>query len=228
MRKTLVFALMLMLLVTSAASAANWVDGEYEAWSDAGRNSIGYAKVFIEDGKIAAIILREYTSKLVEKDFAVYSWEEARTAVQTLGAQMVEIQGTDVDIVSGATSSSTMFKQAVERALLKADPDAKFGKYFDGVFLGRSHYTARGYYEVVRVTIKDDKIQEVTFERINPDYSVLDPADYNWPLEMAWLQYSNLAKDAEPGYVDVISGATGITLTGNIAVRDALSRASTK
>ena len=34
---------------------------------------VGYAKVFIEDGKIAAVILREYTDILVEKDFAVYA-----------------------------------------------------------------------------------------------------------------------------------------------------------
>mgnify|MGYP001184929013 CR=1 FL=1 len=228
MRKSLVLALMLMLVASSMVSASNWVDGVYEAWSDAGAKSIGYAKVFIEDGKIAAVILREYTNLLVEKDFGVYSWEEARIANQTMGPKFVEIQGTDVDIISKATGSSTMYKQAVERALLKADPNAQLGKYFDGVFFGRSHYTERGYYEVARVTIENDKIVDVTFERILSDFSVLDPADYNWPLEFAWQQYANLAKDSEPGYVDVISGATGITLTGNIAVRDALSRASTK
>jgi len=59
MRKSLVLALMLMLIASSMVSASNWVDGVYEAWSDAGAKSIGYAKVFIEDGKIAAVILRE-------------------------------------------------------------------------------------------------------------------------------------------------------------------------
>ena len=47
--------------------------------------------------------------------------------------------GADVDIVTKATGSSTMFKQAVERALLKADPTQN-SVYFDGVFLGRSHW----------------------------------------------------------------------------------------
>lgn len=228
MKKAIVLTLMVLLLASSIASAANWVDGVYEAWSDAGARSIGYAKVFIEDGKIAAVILREYTDILVEKDFAVYPWPQARDASQVLAQKFVEVQGTDVDIITGATGSSTMFKQAVDRALMKADPNAKLGQYFDGVFLGRSHWDAHGYYELVRVTIKDDKIVDVQFSRVRTDYTMLDPATYNWPLELAWQQYAEAAKAATPGYVDVITGATGLTFTGNIAVRDALGRASTK
>lgn len=228
MRKTVVLALIVLLLVSGIASAANWVDGVYEAWSDAGAKSIGYAKVFIEDGKLVSVILREYTDILVEKDFSTYPWAEARTASQVLAQKFVEVQGTNVDIITGATGSSTMFKQAVERALAKADPNAKLGKYFDGVYLGRSHWDAHGYYELVRVTIQNDKIVDVKFSRVKTDYTVLDPATYNWPLELAWQQYSEAAKNATPGYVDTITGATGLTFTGNIAVRDALSRASTK
>ncbi|HKM17673.1 MAG TPA: FMN-binding protein [Limnochordia bacterium] len=228
MKKAIVLTLMVLLLASSIASAANWVDGVYEAWSDAGARSIGYAKVFIEDGKIAAVILREYTDILVEKDFAVYAWPEAREASQTLAQKFVKAQGADVDIVTKATGSSTMFKQAVERALLKADPNAKLGKYFEGVFLGRSHWDPHGYYELVRVTIKDDKIVDIVFQRVKTDYTMLDPADYAWPLDIAWEQYTEAAKISIPGYVDVITGATGLTLTGNIAVRDALTRASTE
>ncbi|MGB4378697.1 MAG: hypothetical protein WBK13_04955, partial [Limnochordia bacterium] len=94
MRRIVVLALMVLLLVSSMASAANWADGVYEAWSDAGARSIGYAKVFIEDGKIAAVILREYTDILVEKDFAVYPWPQARDASQVLAQKFVEVQGT--------------------------------------------------------------------------------------------------------------------------------------
>ena len=41
--------------------------------------SIQYAKVFIEDGKIVAVILREFTpNKMVEKeDWTTYHWPEA-------------------------------------------------------------------------------------------------------------------------------------------------------
>lgn len=222
-----VLAIMMVLLVSSSVSA-NWVDGTYEGWSDASEKSINYAKVFIEDGEITAVILREYTNLLVEKDFAVYPWEQAKEAFQTMGLKFVEAQSHDVDIITGATGSSTGYIQAVERALMKADPNENLGKYFDGVFFGRSAYADRGYYEVAKVTIKDDKIESVTFERILDDFSVQDPDEYGWSLELAWQAYSDAAAESEPGYVDTISGATGITTMGNIAVREALDRASTK
>ncbi len=230
MRKTIVLSVIIMLLLVSSSlvSAANWVDGTYEGWSDASARSTNYAKVFIENGKITAVILREFTNLLVEKDFAVYPWEQAKDAYQTMGQKFVEAQTHDIDIITGATGSSTGYIQAVERALMKADPNAKLGKYFDGVFFGRSDYTGRKYYEVVRVTIKDDKIENVAFARILSDFTQQNPEEYGWPLEMAWGSYSDAAKEAVPGFVDTITGATGITKTGNIAVRDALDRASTK
>ena len=230
MKKTIVFSIMVISLLISSTlvSAANWVDGTYEGWSDASARSINYAKVFIENGDITAVILREFTNLLVEKDFAVYPWEQAKEAYQTMGQKFIEAQSHDIDIITGATGSSVGYIQAVERALMKAEPHAKLGKYFDGVFFGRSDYTGRKYYEVVRVTIKDDKIENVAFDRILSDFSQQDPAEYGWPLEMAWESYSEAAKEAVPGFVDTITGATGITKTGNIAVRDALDRASTK
>jgi len=228
MKKAFVLAIMVLLIGSSFVSAANWVDGTYEAWSDAGPQSIGYAKVTIENGKIVSIILREYTNILVEKDFKVYPWPEAAEANRVIGQKIVEAQSTNVDIITKATGSSTMYIQAVERALMKADPNAKLGKYFDGVFYGRSHWDSHGYYELVKVTIKNDKIEDIQFQRVLTDYTLLDPADYKWPLEEYWQKYTEQAKVSEPGFVDVITGATGLTLTANMAVRDALSRATTK
>jgi uncharacterized protein with FMN-binding domain len=228
MKKVLILLAAMMVLVASSVSAATWADGVYDAWSDAGKNSICYAQVYIEGGKLVAVDLREFTNKLIEKDFAVYPWPQAKDANQTLGAKFVEAQGANVDIISGATGSSTSYIQAVERALLKADTSAKLPEYFDGVFFGRSTWTNHGYYEVARVTLKDGKVEDVSFQRIKADFSIQDPADYNWPLEAAWKSYASAAKKAEPGFVDALTGATGIKNTGNLAVRDALLRASTK
>ncbi len=223
----LVFAL--ILAVSSAVMANDWVDGVYEAWSDAGRNSVKYAKVFVEDGELAAVILREYTSRFVEKDWAVYSWEEAREAAQSLPLQFVEAQGPDVDIVTGATSSSDGFKQAVERALIKADPTAMAGRtYFDGTFLGRSYTGSRGYHGVVWVTLENDELVSIDrIERVNADHSFQDVEDYDtrWPLSAARANYMEAAVSAVPGYLDTITGATGATAMWNIAVRDALDNA---
>jgi uncharacterized protein with FMN-binding domain len=57
------------------------------------------------------------------------------------------------------------------------------------------------------------------------DHSIQDPEEYGWPLEMAREAYKEAALVSEPGYVDTISGATGLTQMLNIAVRDALDKA---
>lgn len=229
-KHSLIFALVLIFAVT-AVSQAQWIDGTYEAWSDAGPKSIQYAKVFIEDGKLAGVILREFTDKLVEKDWTTYPWPEAGEAARTLGGQFVANQAAEADILTGATSSSVGWIQAVERALVKASPDAPANKYFDGVFLGRSDVSSYGqYYKVAWVTLKDDQVVDYTVQRVLPDGSIQDPSVevYGWPLELARENYKEAALVSEPGYVDVISGATGLTHQSNFAVRDALDRALTK
>lgn len=228
MRKlSLMLVAILVLSLSSVVLAANWEDGNWEAWSDVSGRSYQYAKVFVEDGEIIAVTLREFTWLGVEKDWFSYSWEQAVDAAQTLGVEFVAAQGPDIDMVSGATSSSTGWKQAVERALVKADPAAREaqGEYFDGTFFGRSHTGGRRYYETVWVTIENDQIVDLKFDRVLEDGEFLDPDDYGWPLEQARETYRKAAIESEPGYVDTISGATGSSLMWNVAVRDALDRA---
>jgi len=229
-RLSLVLALVLVLSLSAGVFAGNWIDGTYEGYSDAGDRSFQYAKVYIENGEIIAVTLREFTDRYLEKDPNAYSWEPFGQALRTMGDRFVQAQGTDVDVVTGATHSCQGWIQAVERALVKASPDKPAKKYFDGTFMGRSHYDGqRGYYKVVWVTIKDDKVVDYKVQRVLPDGSIQDPAAYNWPLEAARESYKKalIALD-EPGYVDTISGATGLTYMSNIAVRDALDAASIK
>lgn len=229
MKKLSFVLILVMVLSLSVISQAAYVDGTYEAWSDAGAKSIQSSKVFIEDGKIVAVVLREFTDKHVEKDFTTYPWPQTGEAARTLGAQFVKNQAAQADIVTGATGSSTGWIQATERALLKASDVKPTNKYFDGTFLGRSETSSYGqYYKVVWVTLKDDKIVDYKAQRVLPDGSVQDPEAYGWPLQMARDAYKEAALNAEPGYVDVISGATGLTHQSNHAVRDALDKALTK
>lgn len=224
---SLVLALLLVFSVSLVSQAA-WVDGTYEAWSDASAKSIQSAKVFIEDGKIVAVVLREFTDKHVEKDWSTYRWPQAGEAARTLGAQFVKNQSAEVDIVTGATGSSTGWIKAVERALVMASDTKPANKYFDGTFLGRSETSSYGgYYKVVWVTLKDDKIVDYKAQRVLPDLTIQDPSVdvYGWPLEMARESYKEAAIASEPGYVDTITGATGLTAQSNHAVRDALDKA---
>lgn len=229
-RLYLVLTLVLVLSFTFVSQAA-WIDGTYEAWSDAGPKSIQSAKVFIEDGKIVAVVLREFTDKHVEKDWSTYPWPQAGEAARTLGLQFVKNQAAQADIVTGATHSSEGWIQAVERALVKASDTKPSNEYFDGVFLGRSETSSYGqYYKVVWVTLKDDKIVDYSVQRVLPDHTIQDPSVevYGWPLEIARENYKEAAINSEPGYVDVITGATGLTHQSNHAVRDALDKARIK
>ncbi len=223
-RASFLISLGLVLVICTTAFAA-WNDGTYEAWSDAGARSTQYAKVFIKDGKIAAVIVREFTDRLVEKDWTNYSYPPFGEAARAIGAEFVKTQSADIDVISGATGSSQGWIQAVERALVKASPQKPGNKYFDGTFLGRSDVASRGYYEVVWVTIKDDQITDIKIQRVLEDLSILDPADYNYPLEAAREAYVEQAIAGNTSSVDTISGATGLTGMLNIAVQDALDRA---
>ncbi|NLJ81376.1 MAG: FMN-binding protein [Firmicutes bacterium] len=223
-----VVVFVLFLALTVAVSASIYEDGTYVGWSDASPNGTHYAKVFIENGEITAVILREFTDKHVEKDFSTYPWPEAGEAARTLGGRFVEKQGTDVDIVTGATGSSNGYIQAVERALFKAGPDKGENTYFNGTFLGRSEVSSYGqYYKVVWVTLQDDQIVDYSAQRVLPDHTIQDPSveAYGWPLDLVRESYKKAALESEPGFVDTISGATGLTSQSNRAVRDALDKA---
>ncbi|HHU60398.1 MAG: FMN-binding protein [Bacillota bacterium] len=224
---SIVLTLVLIFSVTLGVQAA-LIDGTYEAWSDASPNGTQSAKVFIEDGKIVAVVLREFTDKHVEKDFSIYPWPEAGQAARSLGAQFVANQAAEADIVTGATHSVEGWIQAVDRALVKASDQKPNQKYFDGTFLGRSEVSSYGeYYKVVWVTLKNDKIVDYSVQRVLPDHTIQDPSFevYGWPLEMARESYKDAAIESTPGYVDIISGATGLVIQSNHAVRDALDKA---
>ncbi len=217
-----------LILVFAVGAQAAWVDGTYEGWSDAADTGTQYAKVFIENGEIVAVILREFTDKHIEKDFATYPWPEAGEAARTLGAQFVANQAAEADVVTKATGSCVGWIQAVDRALVKASADKPANEFFDGVFLGRSEISGYGgYYKVVWVTLKDDKIVDYKVQRVLPDHTIQDPSIevYQWPLELAREGYKEAAIESKPGYVDIISGATGLTIQSNHAVRDALDKA---
>jgi len=122
-------------------------------------------------GKSPAVILRELTGLYVEKDFSKYNWPEAGEAARTLPAQFVANQAAEADIVTKATGSSEGYIQAVERALVRASDVKPDKKYFDGTFIGRSEVsTYGGYYKVVWVTLKDDKVVDYKVQRVLPRY----------------------------------------------------------
>ncbi|MGE3957051.1 MAG: FMN-binding protein [Vicinamibacterales bacterium] len=82
-------------------------DGTYQAWGS-GRHGRILATVVIRRGRIASASITtcrmRYPCRMIE----------------ALPAQVVARQGTEVDIVSGATDSGEVFARAVDRALAEA------------------------------------------------------------------------------------------------------------
>ncbi len=114
---SLLLAAMLPLASANGALAAEqaWADGSYDG-SAQGRNDKVEIRVSIAEGEITAI---ETVSQNETPDY----WEKALGMVD----KILSAQSADVDIVSGATYSSTAIKNAVSEALDKAAAAAAIG-----------------------------------------------------------------------------------------------------
>ncbi|MFW6036136.1 MAG: FMN-binding protein [Halothermotrichaceae bacterium] len=94
-------------------------NGKYLGVSDAsGRGSVGVAWVTVSDGVVTDVQLAEYSDGEAKGDD--YSYDNFHNAKETMPERFVEADSYDVDTYSGATGSSTRWKQAVLRALVKA------------------------------------------------------------------------------------------------------------
>lgn len=233
MRKRLLALFVMVAAVVSlgalAFAGSTPADGKWLGVSDADDHGYATALVTIEKGRIKAVELTEYTQYAVEKDFDKYPYKKSKEAHDILTKAFVTANGPNVDNVTGATSSTRKYVQAVERALAKASGNTGGKTYFDGVFMGKSSVNKdKGYYEVVWVTIKNDKITDIKFERVLADGKFLKLEDYKFPLaeKRQIMKERVIAKQSTN--VDVVTGATGSTAMWKEAINDALNNAKTK
>ena len=96
-------------------------DGIYTAESDLSERG-GWVEVEVTVilGHIMDVEMTEYSEDETAKDPEEYDWEEFGIAVEELPERAIDAQSADIDIVAGATSTSEMFIQALERALQEA------------------------------------------------------------------------------------------------------------
>ena len=83
------------------------------------RGGWGVAWVTVEEDEIVDVRLEEATDEEEFKD-EDYQWDEFHEAQEEMPEWFVEANSPDVDIYSGATSSSELWMEAVEHALEKA------------------------------------------------------------------------------------------------------------
>ncbi len=93
-------------------------DGTYVARSDeSGRGGSVEAEVRVLLGRIVAVSFDEYQGDGEVKTPDNYEYEPWLKAAEELPAAVIDAQSADVDAIADATSTSDMFRQAVERAL---------------------------------------------------------------------------------------------------------------
>lgn len=219
-----VVGIVVLLFVGQAPGAPSYQDGMAIGISDANRNGYVMAIVAVQGGKIASVNLSEITQYGVEKD-AGYPWEEWKVAMETLPKAFVDANSSKVDHISKATHTSDKAMQAVERALVKLSDAKAAGKYFDGVFLGRSADNPRGY-AVAWVTIENDKIVNVETAEVIDTNTFKDWETYAYRLAFEGKQVMEQRfVDANGTDVDLFTGATSSAQKYIEAVDNALKLA---
>jgi uncharacterized protein with FMN-binding domain len=215
-----------------------YVEGTFAAVSDANARGYVSAEITIKDDKITEVKLAEYAGLGLEKP-ADYAWPQYHQAMAELPGKFVAANGTKVDTISGATSTTTKAKQAVERAMEKAmviPPST--AAYHAGTFMGVSDADARGGWTVVLVTIDGQmkisevvinstrKVTEKNAEGVEITKTVFKDETYAWP------QYHEALKvlpermiAANKTEVDIVTGATGTSNQAKQAAARALELA---
>jgi len=194
-------------------------------YSDASDHGYAMAVVTIEDNRISEVILKEFTELSVEKDFSTYEYPPSVEANTLLPQRFIEVQGTEVDLIAGATASSNRYKQAVERALISAKKEESERQYFDGVFQGRSKADNHGY-GIALVEIKDDRIVRVELKEVDASGELKDFNTYpHEPSREAHRELPERFVQKNSPDIDNFTGATHSTDKYKEAVQNALIKA---
>ena len=130
----------------------------------------------------------------------------ADPAIETLIANILEAQSSEVDVISGATYTSRAVIEAAEKALKKASGDLK-----DGVYSG----SAQGFKSTIAVKVTVDKGAIARVEIIEEDET---PAI----AQNAFDQIPQSIVEAQSWEVEAVSGATFTSDGIMAAVKDAL------
>ncbi|HAI21650.1 MAG TPA: hypothetical protein DCM14_07145 [Clostridiales bacterium UBA8153] len=204
-------------------------DGVFEAYSPANDRGYVWARVTIARDRIAAVELKEYDGVGLEKDLEIYVHPQTGQAIAHLQREFVRRNTANVDVFTGATSTSNKAIQAVQLALEKAlNRPRAAGRYFNGTFMAISDVTERGW-GIAWVTLQNDRITQVVLHETTPrrdeaGHAVTDAkgrvvftrkaidGDRRYPHEPWHTARVNMAADmvarGRPT-VDTVTGATG-------------------
>jgi len=216
-------------------------DGVFTAFSDATDRGYMEVTLTIKDDKITAAQVRGFDGLGLEKP-DTYRHQPFLTAKAELPKRFVAQNSWDVDLVTGATTSSNQSRMAALRALQKARiTPTTAATLFDGTYMAISDRTERGW-GIAWVTISNDKITNVVFHettqardaagtvlpgqfaRKNTDTA--SPAFYGFaPYHEARIELPKRFIAANSAEIDAFTGATGTSNNATAAVARALEMA---
>ena len=210
---------------STSEKAGKDYEGDYLiGYSDPGPRGYVMAMVALEGEEIVDVVLREFQGDLSEKTKETYDYEPWHEASEALPQAVIDKQSTDIDLVSGATSTSNKFIQAVKRALGE-EPPFEFGPYEDGIYTAKSD-EERGWVEVT-LTVLLGHIVNVEFTDYRDGGDAKTPENYEYE---AWLEAAEALPqaviEAQSADIDVVSGASGTSNKFKQAVERALEQAS--
>ncbi|AJA47248.1 hypothetical protein CPAST_c11480 [Clostridium pasteurianum DSM 525 = ATCC 6013] len=174
-------------------------DGRYTGTS-AGYKDNFILDVTVKDNKVTDINIISYEDGI----------EYVKQAAIPISDKIISAQSTDVDTVSGATTTSNGVKAAVKNALLKAT-------YKDGTYNGKGiEYTTNKFVNV-NVIIKKGKIDKLD----------LISQDEIPEFDKAWTNVTNKIIKSQSTMVDAVTGATYASNGIINAVYNGISKAET-
>ncbi len=239
-----VLSLVLVMFMYGNSASKIYKDGTFTAVSQGDKYGYVMATVIVEGDKIKNVSIKEFDGFGVEKLYDVYGayFPILKQAHETLAKRIVEANSWQVDVFTGATSTSKKVMEAVKFALEKAKIEPSQAKYLNGTFMGVSDFTPRGH-AVAWVTIDNDKITKVVLEETTPSLKdgqpVLDAAgrqvwvfkggDYPWPeFHQAKEIIAKAVVEKQSYQVDVYTGATSSSNKFIQAVQRALEWAKAR
>ncbi|MFW6287142.1 MAG: FMN-binding protein, partial [bacterium] len=193
------------------------VDGDvYVGYSEFSRGYVE-AHVVLDNDEIVQVDLVEYDDKGMPKG-EDYSYESQHEAMDVLPERFIEANDADVEIVSGATSTSNKAMEAVEMALAKADGETQF----DGTYMGLSEADGNNW-GIAIVTVENGNIADVELEEVYEGELKDEEYTYDTFHEAKPVMADRFVE--ENSYdVDIYSGATMSSDFWTDAVQNALSK----
>jgi major membrane immunogen (membrane-anchored lipoprotein) len=242
----LLLSVLLLVVSITGCSKAAYQDGTYFAIYDAfdSHSWKPQLEIVVKDGKITEAKMDYVNSKgmMKSKDMAYAKNMKSRSGIapakayKKLEEKIIDKQASNVEAVTGATSTTEWFNELGDAIL----ENAKKGDTSQIVLPMNDTYSAsdkadeRGYIGNIKVTYEDSKIVKVNYDELDKDKNGKKESDYvNTEMKKAsgvsWKDAADnlenqLLEKQSAGAIDSVTGATGLTARFKKLAQEAINK----